>query len=108
MWDQGWANEMIDLLIEARDAVEQAKSQGKDHLDALVLHSIRVRYGTLVQKGWAQNPAPEVGKRSGYTKKAANLLIRLDGQRHDVLRFATDFNVRHRLQRRVHEQPGRA
>ncbi len=93
VWDQGWANEMIDLLIEARDAVEKAKADGRDHLDASVLHSIRVRYGTLVKKGWAANPAPEVGKRSGYTKKAANLLIRLDGQRHDVLRFATDFNV---------------
>ena len=93
VWDQGWANEMIDLLIEARDAVEKAKSDGKDRLDASVLHSIRVRYGTLVRKGWAQNPVPEVGKRSGYTKKAANLLVRLDGQRHDVLRFATDFNV---------------
>ena len=93
VWDQGWANEMIDLLIEARDAVEKARSEGKDRLDASVLHSIRVRYGTLVQKGWAANPAPEVGKRSGYTKKAANLLVRLDGQRHDVLRFTTDFNV---------------
>ncbi len=93
VWDQGWANEMIDLLIEARDAVEQAKSDGKDRLDGSVLHSIRVRYGRLVQKGWAANPAPEVGKRSGYTKKAANLLVRLDSQRHDVLRFATDFNV---------------
>jgi transposase len=93
VWDQGWANEMIDLLIEARDAVEKAKSEGKDRLDASVLHSIRVRYGTLVKKGWAANPAPEVGKRSGYTKKAANLLTRLDTQRSDVLRFTTDFNV---------------
>lgn len=93
VWDQGWANEMIDLLVEARDAVEKAKANGKGRLDASVLHSIRVRYGTLVQKGWAANPAPEVGTRSGYTKKAANLLVRLDGQRHDVLRFATDFNV---------------
>lgn len=93
VWDQGWANEIIDLLVEARDAVEKAKADGKDRLDASVLHSIRVRYGTLVQKGWAANPAPEVGKRSGYTKKAANLLIRFDGQRHDVLRFTTDFNV---------------
>ncbi len=93
VWDQGWANEMIDLLIAARDAVETAKAEGKDRLDDSVLRSIRVRYGRLVQKGWAANPAPEVGKRSGYAKKAANLLVRLDTQRHDVLRFATDFNV---------------
>lgn len=58
VWDQGWANEMIDLLMEARDAVEKAKSEGKDRLDDSVLHSIRVRYGTLVQKGWADSSAP--------------------------------------------------
>jgi len=34
-----------------------------------------------------------VSKRAGYTKKTANLLVRLDGQRHDVLCSATDFNV---------------
>jgi transposase len=93
VWDQGWATEMIDLLVEARDGVEAARAQGSDRLAPSVLHSIRVRYGRLVQQGWAANPAPEVGKRSGYTKKAANLLVRLDGQRHDVLRFTTDFTV---------------
>jgi len=93
VWDQGWANELADLLIEARDAVDDAKAQGKDRLDSPALHSIRVRYGMLVKKGWAANPAPEVGKRSGYNKKAANLLVRLDTQRQDVLRFATDFDV---------------
>lgn len=93
VWDQGWANELADLLIEARDAVEDAKANGMDRLDSSVLHSIRVRYGTLVKRGWAANPAPEVGKRSGYNKKAANLLVRLDTQRQDVLRFATDFDV---------------
>jgi len=57
------------------------------------LHSIRVRYGQLVAKGFAANSAPETGKRSGYEKKAFNLLVRLDGQRADVLRFVCDFNV---------------
>ncbi len=93
VWDQGSANELADLLIEARDAVEDAKAEGKDRLGSPVLHSIRVRYGTLVKRGWAQNPAPEVAKRSGDNKKAANLLVRLDTQRQDVLRFATNFDV---------------
>jgi transposase len=92
-WDQGWADEMIGLLVEAKEAVEAARAQGADHLDATTLHSIRVRYGTLIQKGWAANPEPLVGKRAGYEKKAANLLARLDHQRADVLRFATDFDV---------------
>lgn len=92
-WDQGCADEMINLLGGAKEAVEAARATGADYLDATTLHSIRVRYGTLIKKGWAANPEPEVGKRAGYEKKAANLLTRLDTQRTDVLRFSTDFDV---------------
>ena len=93
VWDQEWANNMIELLCEAKDAVAEARARGADRLDPSVLHSIRTRYGILVAKGWAANPAPEVIKRCGVNKKAANLLARLDGQRDDVLRFATDFDA---------------
>ena len=93
VFSQGWADEMIGVLVEAKEAVEAARAEGRDRLDDKVLHSIRVRYGKLIQKGWAANPAPAVGKRSGYEKKAANLLARLDTQRADVLRFATDFSL---------------
>ena len=92
-WDQGWANDLAGLLVEAKHAVEAARTKGSDHLDDATLHSIRVRYGQLVAKGFSLNPAPEVGKRSGYVKKAFNLLVRLDTQRTDVLRFTTDFDV---------------
>jgi hypothetical protein len=92
-WDQSWANDLARLLVEAKHTVEAARATGADHLDAATLHSIRVRYGQLVAKGLAANPEPEVGKRSGYEKKAFNLLVRLDGQRADVLRFTTDFDV---------------
>jgi hypothetical protein len=56
--------EMIGLLVEAKEAVHAARATGADHLDATTLQSIRVRYGTLIQKGWAANPDPEVGKRA--------------------------------------------
>ena len=92
-WDQGWADEMIALLVGAKEAVDTARAGGADRLDDKALHSIRVRYGKLIQKGWAVNPDPEVGKRTGYEKKAFNLLTRLDTQRADVLRFSTDFAV---------------
>ena len=92
-WDQGWADDLAGLLVEAKHAVEAARAKGSDHLDDATLHSIRVRYGQLVAKGFSFNPAPEVGKRSGYVKKAFNLLVRLDTQRTDVLRFTTDFDV---------------
>ena len=92
-WDQGWANDLADLLREAKRTVESARADGADHLDAATLHSIRVRYGQLVAKGFSANPEPEVGKRAGYEKKAFNLLKRLDTHRADVLRFTVDFAV---------------
>jgi transposase len=93
VWNQGWADEMIALLIEAKEAVGAARARGAGHLGDPVLHSIRTRYGRLIQKGLAANPEPTVGKRAGYEKKAFNLLTRLDTQRHDVLRFSSDFAV---------------
>jgi transposase len=89
--DQEWADEMIALLIEAKEIVETARAAGADRLEKGALHSIRVRYGKLIQKGWAANPEPDKGKLAGYEKKAFNLLTRLDTQRADVLRFSTDF-----------------
>ena len=92
-WDQGWANDLASLLVEAKRSVEDARATGATHLDAATLHSIRVRYGRLVAQGLAANPAPAVGKRAGYEKKAFNLLVRLDAQRADVLRFTINFRV---------------
>jgi len=92
-WDQGWANDLAGLLVEAKHATEAARAKRADHLDPATLHSIRVRYGQLVAKGFAANPPPDVGKRRGYEKKAFNLLVRLDTQRADVLRFTVNFHV---------------
>jgi hypothetical protein len=47
----------------------------------------------LIAKGFTANPDPTVGKRCGYAKKAYNLLVRLDAQRADVLRFCSDFRA---------------
>ncbi|MHB1511330.1 MAG: IS66 family transposase [Acidimicrobiales bacterium] len=93
VFDQSWAGEMIALLLDAKAAVERATAAGSDRLDPSVLHSIRVRYGMVVAKGWAANPSPEHGKRHGAKRTAANLLKRLDTQRDEVLRFASDFRA---------------
>jgi transposase len=93
VWDQGWANDLADLLIEAKTAVKEASDAGATSLDPATLHSIRIRYGILIAKGFVANPAPAVGKRHGYQKKAYNLLVRLDTQRADVLRFCHDFRA---------------
>lgn len=92
---QEWAGQMIDLLLDAKEAVEAARARGAKRLDAKTLHSIRVRYGKLVQKGWAANEQPsEAAEGKWYQNKATNLLERLDSYRDDVMRFAVDFNVR--------------
>jgi transposase len=93
-FDQEWAGEMIDLLLDAKEAVEKAQARGRKHLDAKTLHSIRVRYGQLVTKGWAANEEPcEAAEGKWFENKAVNLLERLDAYRDDVLRFSTDFDV---------------
>ena len=93
-WDLGWANDLAGLLVEAKHATEQARATGaRASSIPATLHSIRVRYGQLVAKGFAANPAPEVGKRRGYDKKAFTLLVRLDTQRADVLRSTVDLHV---------------
>lgn len=93
VWDQGWANDLATVLVDAKTAVDTARAAGRDRLDDTTLHSIRVRYGTLIAKGIAANPEPASGKRHGYNNKAHNLLVRLDTQRADVLRFCSDFEV---------------
>lgn len=93
-FDQDWADEMIGLLLDAKEAVEKAVSKGHTHLDATTVHSIRVRYGTLVARGRALNERPTratTGK--WYQNTAVNLLNRLDADRDDVLRFTIDFRV---------------
>lgn len=93
-FDQDWAEQMIDLLLDAKEAVEQAVARGGKRLDKKTLHSIRVRYGKLVSKGWAQNEQPTTANAGKwYRNTAVNLLDRLDVYRDDVLRFTVDFAV---------------
>jgi len=93
-FDQDWADEMIGLLLDAKEAVENAVAKGHTRLDATTLHSIQVRYGKLIAKGWSLNERPTratTGK--WYQNTAVNLLNRLDAHRDDVLRFTGDFEV---------------
>jgi len=89
VWDQEWANKMIALLVEIKAMVQTATEAGKTELDATTLHGIRCRYGRLISQGHKVNPRRSRRKQT----KTFNLLKRLDEQREDVLRFATDFRV---------------
>ncbi|MGH7735653.1 MAG: IS66 family transposase, partial [Gemmatimonadales bacterium] len=90
---QFWAGDMVALLCDAKDMVETAKASGAPSLSSSALHSVRVRYGQIIAAGLLTNPGPVSLERHGYEKKAYNRLVRLDTQRADVLRFASDFRA---------------
>jgi transposase len=93
-FDQEWAEQMITLLLDAKESVEQAVARGEAGLDPRVLHSIRVRYGKLIAKGRSANAEATTARtKTSYQRSATNLVKRLDTYRDDVLRFTTDFNV---------------
>jgi transposase len=90
---QDWANELIDLLVDMKEAVETAKAAGRTALAPGDLHGLRVRYGTLIARGQRENPCGGCTSYAGAKKKAHNLVLRLDAHRNEVLRFLTDFDV---------------
>lgn len=90
---QVWAEQMITLLLDAKESVEQAIERGEDQLDPGVLRSIEVRYAKLISKGWTANAKAAASTGKWYQDTAVNLLKRLDTHRDDVLRFTADFNV---------------
>jgi transposase len=55
-FDQSWPKEMIALLLEAKHSVETSEDAGCDRLEETTLHSIRVRYGMLIQEGMGGQP----------------------------------------------------
>ena len=54
-----WASAMSALLLDAKDAVEQAIAAGKDRLRARALATIRECYRDVIALGYEQNPGLE-------------------------------------------------
>lgn len=95
---QEWPREMIELLLEIKKAVEQAKVSGKSHLTSIQIEDFLQRYGQIIEKGLAENPPPDPGDKPGKRgkkkqSKAKNLLDRLDEHRREVLAFMYDFRI---------------
>lgn len=92
---QPWAGALKDLLVEIKQAVEEAQANGQDQLSRLLQARFKRRYRALIADGLEANPpAPASGQR-GRTKqsKAKNLLDRLDRHASWVLAFMGDFTV---------------
>lgn len=92
---QPWAKDMGALLVEIAREVEDAVGHGSERLCEGRLASLEMRYRKIIACGHQQNPEPKPTGRRGRRKrsKAHNLLLRLDDQRAEVLRFAHDFRV---------------
>jgi hypothetical protein len=92
---QAWALGMGCLLLDTKDAVDQAKTAGREWLSAKALARLHASYRELIALGFEENPgltSEDEGRKPKRTK-SQNLLLRLDQRESEVLRFATNFRV---------------
>lgn len=93
--EQGWAQELKELLLEIKQAVDEAREQGLSELAAETKRAFEARYDALLEAGLKMNPPPEpTGKRGRPARgKAGNLVERLREHKGAVLAFMEDFAI---------------
>jgi transposase len=91
---QAWALGMSCLLLDTKEAVEEAKTAGRKRLSANALAELHASYRAVIELGYEENPAlADSADQKLKRTKAQNLLLRLDERQEEVLRFAHDFRV---------------
>ena len=92
---QPWAKDLKGLLLEIKQAVDEARGQGVAELPAVVRQDFGVRYDTILEAGSKANPPPEPTGKAGRPKrgKAGNLVDRLTAHKEATLAFMEDFAV---------------
>jgi len=97
-YPQGWVNELADLLMEMKEAVETARATQRC-LSQQQVTDFESRYDRLIEEGLRANPAPKRAegqpRKRGRIKQspAKNLLDRLHDHKEAVLAFLHDFDV---------------
>lgn len=91
---ESWALAMSCLLLDARHAVEQAKTAGLSALAKTALDELHACYRAVIESGYEQHPglAQTAGLKLKRTRPQ-NLLLRLDEREDEALRFAHEFRV---------------
>lgn len=95
-YDQSWASDLKDLLLEMRAATEQARAQHLTRLPASQRNALVARYEQVLAVGLAANPPPPRRPRQrGRLKQspARNLLERLWLGQEQVLAFLDDLTI---------------
>ena len=92
-----WPAGLRRVLLDAKEAVADAKAAGKAALEPAQRAGLQARYDEQIKVGldvWPVRP-PEPGGRKGPVKQheATNLLLRLRDYKDQVLRFLTDWRV---------------
>jgi transposase len=87
---QRWSERMTNLLLEMLKKRKAAMAAGRTALEPEQVTAFENAYDRVIREGWRENPRRK-GKRQ--RSKAANLLLRLEEHRDEVLRFLHDFAV---------------
>jgi transposase len=91
---QTWALGMTALLLDTHDAVQRAEAASEDKLTKHALEQLHASYRTVIELGYEENPGlAENAEQKMKRTDAQNLLLRLDCQQAEALRFAHDFRV---------------
>jgi len=97
-YKQQWANEMNELLTEAKKKHTDERKEQIQELDFEQIKVLEDRFDAIIIKGIEENPPSQNpqrrGKRGANPKtKARNLLERFIEHKEKILRFLTDFRV---------------
>jgi len=94
-YQQGWAEQMMTLLVTMKTAVEHTQAQGQTQLSVEAITRFEAQYQALIETGMTLNPANPIANSRGRPKQtpARNLLARLETHQAEVLRFIHDFRV---------------
>jgi transposase len=93
---QGWAEQMLQLILALKKSKDRAIDQGKTQVSQATIKDYQKQYHQILQRGNRANPLPPKdynNPRKRKRTKAQNLLRRLEEYESEVFRFYTDFNV---------------
>jgi transposase len=92
---QAWAGQLKALLLEIKQAADQARADGLTALPATAQRAWGARYEGLVAEGQRLNPRSPPTRKVGRPKRsqAGNLALRLATHQEATLAFMTDLRV---------------